>query len=179
MHKSGAEMPKKIRDADGLTPAEGRFAKFLSQGLTQHAAFKKAWPKTRATPHQVDNRASALANKAEIKRRVREILSAMKVSDLDSAPAAYQDLLSALQAATDARNWTAVAQLSRLRLDVLGLLKSSLADRGSTGLSDETLLDKLAGSNPELRKQLQQLLGSDDFERPDPAPTVVSRSTKH
>jgi hypothetical protein len=46
-------------------------------------------------------------------------------------------------------------------------------------LSDETLLDKLAGSNVELRKQLQQLLGSDTFESPDPAPTVVLGSTKH
>ena len=172
-------MPKKIRDADGLTPAEGRFAKFLSQGLTQHAAFKKAWPKTRANPHQIDNRASALANKAEIKRRVREILSAMKVSDLDSAPAAYQDLLSALQAATDARNWTAVAQLSRLRLDVLGLLKSSNAGQADRSLSDETILDRLAGTNAELRKQLKGLLGSDNFESPDPVPTVVPVSTKH
>jgi hypothetical protein len=44
------------------------------------------------------------------------------------------------------------------------------ADQGS---SHETLLDKLAGSNPELRKQLQQLLGSENFESPDPS------STKH
>jgi hypothetical protein len=44
-------------------------------------------------------------------------------------------------------------------------------------LSDETLLDKLAGANPELRKQLKGLLGSDDFEKP--TPTVVPGSTKH
>jgi hypothetical protein len=42
-----------------------------------------------------------------------------------------------------------------------------VADRS---LSDEILLDKLAGSNAELRKQLQQLLGSDNFE---------TASTKH
>jgi hypothetical protein len=45
-------------------------------------------------------------------------------------------------------------------------------------LSDEILLDKLAGSNPELRKQLQQLLGSDNFEKPDAVP-IVPGSTKH
>ena len=172
-------MPKKIRDADGLTPAEGRFANYLCQGMSQRTAFRKAWPKSRAKPHQVDNKASALANRPEIKGRCREILGAMKVSDLDSAPAAYQDLLSALQAATDARNWTAVAQLSRLRLDVQGMLRSTHAGMADRSLSDETLLDKLAGSNPELRKQLQQLLGSDNFESPDPAPTVVPSSTKH
>ena len=93
---------------------------------------------------------------------------------------AFKDLLTALQAATDARNWTAVAQLSRLRLDVLGMLKSSHAGMADRGLSDETLLDKLAGSNPELRKQLQQLLGSDDFEKPEPSSTNnPGSSTKH
>jgi len=42
-------------------------------------------------------------------------------------------------------------------------------------LSDETLLEKLAGSNAELRKQLQQLLGSENFE------TTINpgSSTKH
>jgi hypothetical protein len=33
----------------------------------------------------------------------------------------------------------------------------------SWSLSDETLLKKLAGSNPELRKQLRQLLGRDNL----------------
>jgi hypothetical protein len=57
--------------------------------------------------------------------------------------------------------------------------QSRHGQQGSTGLSDETLLDKLAGSNPELRKQLKGLLGSDNFETPDdPVPTVPG-STKH
>src|SRR4030095_9503067 len=112
--QSGAEMPIKIRDADGLSFAEGRFANFLAHGMSQKDAFRKAWPKSRATAACVHERASRLANSPAVKARVREILSQMKVSDLDSAPAAYQDLLSALQAATDARNWTAVAALSRL-----------------------------------------------------------------
>ena len=166
-------MPKKIRDADGLTYGEGRFANFLAHGLSQKDAFRKAWPKSRATAACVHERASRLANSPAVKARVREILGAMKISDLDNAPQAYQDLLSALQAATDARNWTATAALSRLRLDCLGMLKTSHAGMGDHGLSDETLLDKLAGANPELRKQLKGLLGSDNFESPDPS------STKH
>jgi hypothetical protein len=171
-------MPIKIRDADGLSFAEGRFANFLAHGMSQKDAFRKAWPKSRATAACVHERASRLANSPAVKARVREILSQMKVSDLDSAPAAYQDLLSALQAATDARNWTAVAALSRLRLDVQGMLRSSHAGMGDRSLSDETILDRLAGTNAELRKQLKGLLGSDNFETPDPVPTVPS-STKH
>jgi hypothetical protein len=47
-----------------------------------------------------------------------------------------------------------------------------------TGLSDETLLQKLAGDNGELRKQLQGLLGSETFDPPapsKPAPDPVSK----
>jgi hypothetical protein len=54
-----------------------------------------------------------------------------------------------------------------------------------SALSDQTLLDKLAGDNHELRKQLQGLLGSETFETaapaaPKPAPTITPSSpTKH
>jgi hypothetical protein len=45
-------------------------------------------------------------------------------------------------------------------------------------MSDETLLTKLAGDNPELRAQLQGLLGSETFDPPappTPAPDTVSK----
>ena len=109
----------------------------------------------------------------------------MKLSDLDSGPQAFKDLLSALDRANTANNFTAVAQLSRLRLDCLGMLKSSVADRTGLGsISDENLLQQLAGDNPELRKELQKLLGRDTFEEPAapaaPSPTVTPTSeTKH
>jgi hypothetical protein len=173
-------MPRKLKDADGLTPNEARFAFHLCEGQSQKDAFKKAWPKSRASAASIHERASHLANSPAIKARCREILSQKKLSDLDNAPQAFKDLLTALEEAKAGKNWTAVAQLSRLRLDVLGMLKSSHAGMADRSLSDETLLDKLAGSNPELRKQLQQLLGSDDFEKPEPSSTNnPGSSTKH
>jgi len=55
---------------------------------------------------------------------------------------------------------------------------NKITTEGDHGLSDETILDRLAGTNAELRAQLKQLLGSDDFEKPsstnNPGP-----STKH
>ena len=54
-------MPKRIRDADGLTAQEAKFAVLLSQGATQADAFIKTWPKTRATKKSIDDRASHLA----------------------------------------------------------------------------------------------------------------------
>ena len=55
---------------------------------------------------------------------------------------------------------------------------------GLGSISDENLLQQLAGDNLELRKQLQALLGRDSFEKADPAPVapkprVVSTTTKH
>ena len=157
-------MPKRFKDADGLTFAEGRFANFLAHGLSQVEAFRKAWPKTRATAASMHERACRLANQPAIRSRVREILGQMKLSDLDNAGQAFQDLLAALEQALGAKNWTAVAQLSRLRLDCLGMLKSSNVGTAMTGLSDETLLTKLAGDDVELRTKLQRLLGRDTFE---------------
>ena len=159
-------MPRKLRDADGLTPNEARFAFYLCEGQSQKDSFRRAWPKSRASAASIHERASHLANSPAIKARCREILSQKKLSDLDNAPQAFKDLLSAQEEAKAAKNWTAVARLSRLRLDVLGMLKSSHAGMADRSISDETLLDKLAGSNVELRKQLQQLLGSDNFEEP-------------
>jgi hypothetical protein len=52
-----------------------------------------------------------------------------------------------------------------------------LADHG---LSDEIILDRLAGANAELRKQLKALLGSDNFEEPEPRSTNnPGSSAKH
>ena len=58
------------------------------------------------------------------------------------------------------------------------------AARGLGSISDENLLQQLAGDNLELRKELQKLLGRDSFEKPAasaaPAPTVAPTSeTKH
>ena len=176
-------MPKRLKDADGLTPQEGRYAAYLCQGMTQVDAFRRTWPKTRATAASVHERASRLANKPAIKARCREILAQMKLSDLDNAGQAYRDLLAALDQATVSKNWTAVSQLSRLRLDCLGMLKSSVADRTAfSSISDESLLEKLAGDNLELRKELKKLLGADTFESADPAPaapTPTVPTTKH
>ena len=175
-------MPKRLKDADGLTPQEGRYAAYLCQGMTQVDAFRRTWPKTRATAASIHERASRLANKPAIKARCREILAQMKLSDLDNAGQAYRDLLAALEQATASRNWTATAQLSRLRLDCLGMLRSSHAGPVDLGISDENLLQRLAGDDHELRKQLQRLLGSETFEKPavEPSPTIAPvSSTKH
>src|SRR5881409_509965 len=92
-HWLGCGMPKRLKDADGLTPQEGRYAAYLCQGMTQVDAFKKTWPKTRATQASIHERASRLANKPAIKARCQELLQSMKISDLDSQARAYSNLL--------------------------------------------------------------------------------------
>ena len=59
-----------------------------------------------------------------------------------------------------------------------------LGGQGSSSISDANLLEALAGSNVELRKELEKLLGRDTFEKPAapaaPTPTVAPTSeTKH
>ena len=54
------------------------------------------------------------------------------------------------------------------------------------GLSDETLLQKLAGDDLDLKKKLKRIIGSETFSKPEPAspaspvPTgAPTRTTKH
>ena len=120
-----------------------------------------------------------LEARLNVKQRIVEHLKTLKPADLDSPGRSYGDLLEFIEMAKGAKNYTALAQLQRLRLDVQGLLKSSAGDRTAySSISDESLLEKLAGTNLELRKELQKILGRDTFEKADPAPAPTS-TTKH
>ena len=66
------------------------------------------------------------------------------------------------------------------------LYPHALRFTGLGSISDENLLQQLAGDNVELRKELEKLLGRDTFETPPaaaapatPTPTVAPTTTKH
>ena len=66
-----------------------------------------------------------------------------------------------------------------------GMYRPDIAVVGSgfSSISDENLLQQLAGDNLELRKEPQKLLGKDSFDepaKPEPAPAAVPNNvTKH
>jgi hypothetical protein len=170
-------MPKVLRDADGLSPAEARFALYLSQGMTQADAFRKAWPKTRAAMANVHQRASVLANRIEIKQRVRELLRQAKASDLLSAAEWMQWTMRLAEQAESSKQLAAAGSLMRL----IGQANGAISDRGlgqsELGFSEENLLERLSGGDPDKKRLLASLLGKPSFA--SSVQTATDSHTKH
>jgi hypothetical protein len=166
-------MPKRLRDADGLTPQEARFAVYLSQGMTQTDAFRKAWPKTRAKPTAIHEAASRMANKPYMRARIRELLKSMKASDLLSQGEWMEWVTGIAREAHAAKQYAAAGSLVRLLGQANGTLKEHGLGQSELGFSEENLIERLAGQNPELKRQLAALLGKPTFQKPD------SSDTKH
>src|SRR5262249_13861235 len=121
-----------------------------------------AFPASRATKASRYQLAYRLYQRVEVKCRIRELFKAVKVADLYSQSECYADLLSDIEASRQSNNMTAVMQGRRLAMSALGMLKERLEVTDS-GLSDDALLDRLAGDDPAKRTLLKSILGQDHF----------------
>jgi hypothetical protein len=166
-------MPKRLRDADGLTPQEAKFCVYLAQGLTQADAFRKCWPKSRQANERLYKSASELAAKPHIRGRIRELLKGMKASDLLSSAEWMQWVTEIAREAHAAKQYAAAGGLVRLLGQANGTLKEHGLGQSELGFSEENLIERLAGQNPELKRQLAALLGKPTFQKQD------SSDTKH
>jgi hypothetical protein len=170
-------MPKRTRDADGLTPQEARFALYLSQGSSQADAFRKVWPKSRATSERLYKSASELANKPHVRGRVRELLRQAKASDLLSAAEWMQWTMRLAEQAESSKQLAAAGSLMRL----IGQANGAISDRGLSqselGFSEENLLERLSGGDPDKKRLLASLLGKPSFA--SSVQTATDSHTKH
>jgi hypothetical protein len=159
-------MPKRTRDADGLTVQEAKYALYLSQGMTQAEAFRKAWPKTRAKPSSIHEHASRMANKPEIVSRVKELRKAMKAADLLSVGEWTAWMIQAAREAHDSKQFAAFFT----GMAKLGVSNGAISDRGlgqsELGFSEENLLERLSGGDPDKKRLLASLLGKPSFQKP-------------
>ena len=136
---------------------EAQFCLYVTRGMTLVAAHEKAFRASRATKASRYQLAYRLYQRVEVKSRIRD-----KVSDLYSQGECYADLLSDIEASRQSNNMTAVMQGRRLAMSALGMLKERLEVTDS-GLSDDALLDRLAGDDPAKRTLLKSILGQDHF----------------
>jgi hypothetical protein len=166
-------MPKLARDKDGLTLQEGKYALLRARGMSQRQAYNGAFPKSRASEKSIDQMAYMLETRLEVRLRINELLQAAKATDLDSQGKAYSDLLTFIDMASSSKQLAALGTFQRLRMDHLGMLKSGVLDQSQLGFSEENLIERLAGQNPELKRQLAALLGKPTFQKQD------SSDTKH
>jgi hypothetical protein len=146
------------RDPNLLTQDAAEFAALVAAGMTQAQAYRETHRVSGVSPQRIAERACRLAAKAQVQARINELIRASNIQDLDTAGRAFADLLTQIKAATEAKNWTAVAALMRLRLQCHGILRDHLVMSEESRLSDDELCRKLAGGNEQLAQQLRTLL---------------------
>jgi hypothetical protein len=91
-------------------------------------------------------------------------LDAAKILAIDSVGRAYQELLADLDAARAAGNWTAVAALTRQRVQILGMLKDHVVVSRVDETSDDALVERLAGGDAYVAAYIRRCLGHDGFD---------------
>jgi hypothetical protein len=166
-------MPRRARDADGLTPQEARFAVHLAHGMTQAEAFRKAWPKSRAKPTAIHEAASRMANRPEIRARIKELQRSMKASDLLSSAEWTAWMIEAAREAHGSKQYAAFFSGMDKLGKANGTLKDGFGSQSELGFSEENLIERLAGGDAEKKRLLAALLGKPTFQKPD------SSETKH
>jgi hypothetical protein len=117
-------MPR--RTDDHLKPADEKFAANLAKGLEQAEAYRKSRDCKGASPQRVAERACRLAAKPQLKARVTELLHEAKIADIDSVGVAYRQLLADMERARADKNHTALAAYSRIRVQVLGMVRDNV-----------------------------------------------------
>jgi hypothetical protein len=149
-------------ELDELTPQQAQAAVYRAQGMSQSDAYRRAYNVRRAKPKTVHEKASRLFAQDKMKARVRELLRQARVTDIDSVGQAFDHLLRLLEKAEQDGNYNAAAQLMRQRLQTHGLLRDRIVLSAESQLTDEQLLERLSGGDPERLAAARVLLGAGD-----------------
>ena len=158
-------MPRaRARDKDGLTRQEAEACRLLISGLNQSDAYRQAFKARELESSRIHDRASKLFAKPRVQARVRQLLDHANIQDLDSVGRAFADLQADIKRAKELDNMTAVAQLQRLRLQVLGMLKENVSLTVEQRSDDDSLIKRIAGDDADLAESLRRRLGQEGFD---------------
>jgi hypothetical protein len=108
---------------------------------------------------------SASAEVAKLKRHpaialaLKELLRSKRIQDLDSIGQAISDTLEDQEAARQNGAHAAVAAFARMRGNWLGIERQQLVFAAESLLSDDELIQRLAGDDPERIAAAKTLLG--------------------
>lgn len=151
-------MPARV--GPDLNARHEKFAGLLAIGYSQLDAYKASFPSKGKSDTDLSSRASKLARNEHVQLRAKAILDAVNLSAIDTANQAIVELIQDIKACRNAGKWAALAALTRLRLQVHGILKENLNVTAEQQLSDEELIKRLASGDPALAAMLKGMLGS-------------------
>ena len=152
-----------IRTQDGLKPREERFAALIAMGVTQREAYQKCYRAHGLTISVIDTRAGYIARKPLVIERAKAIVRESPILDWYSKAEWVKDVLACFVAARADKNWTACANFTRqLGQSVGALTESNLTVNVSSTMTDEEVVKRLAGKDPDKAKMIQAIVGSAD-----------------
>ena len=160
---------------DGLTANERRACELRSEGVTQIEAYLIAHKRKRGEGRTAENAAYLLFRKPQCTKYVDELWAAKPLEVIYTPQRWLGRTLDLLAKAEEAGNWPAVANLNRQAGQAVAALRESMTVVTDSAERDREIIAALAGEDPQKRKALELLMGSESvFETPH----LVSDNTK-
>jgi hypothetical protein len=147
------------RNIAELTPQELTFCRLRAQGYDQTNAYRQAFNKPRMQAKSVTEAACRLAAQPQVHAMLRDLFREARKSQLLSHGQFLDGLMSDLAAARSDRNWTAASSFQRLIGQAIGSLSETLRVQDERP-DPEVLINRLAGTNPEVAAMLRKVLGA-------------------
>ena len=146
-----------------LTEKQRKFAVNISGGMTNKDAYADAYSVVRMKENSMYSEASKLRSNPKVATYIRALLRTKTVEDMVTVGEIQRLLMDTIERclADDGPNYSAGAAM----LDRLMRSRSMLSDRlinttPEGTLSDGQLIEALCVGRPELREQLEQVLGN-------------------
>ncbi len=98
--------------------------------------------------------------RAHVQGRVRQLLQLAKVQDIQSVGESYAKMLEDMEAARTDQNHNALVGYTRIKMQAHGMLRDNLSMTMESSLSDEDLIQRMAGDDPAKLAALQTILGA-------------------
>ena len=144
---------------------ERRFAELLATGHSQTEAFRAITPRSEKWKNSsVWCEASKFAKRPNVQQRLAEVIEGAKLQSILSHQQWFKNTqLLMEEAREEGKNWNAVQALNRQLGTANGTLVERMQFEGPEE-SDDALIAKLSGGDPQVAATLRKLIGRDTFD---------------
>jgi hypothetical protein len=142
-----------------LTAKQAKFVECIAKGMLSKDAYRVAYDSD-VDDKQAGVRAAEVKRSKSVAVALREVLRSRRLQDLDSIGELISDTKEDRLAAKESGAHAAVAAFDRMRGNWLGVEKTTIQLDPVQMLSDEELIHRLAGDDPERIEAARKLLGA-------------------
>ena len=146
-----------------LKPKHAEAARLYACGLTQSDAYRQSHDTSRMKPESVRVAACKLFGRTNVKQRVRDLLEAAGIRDIETTGQAYRQLLEDMQAARDKGNDTALASYTKTKFQAQGIMRETVLVGAEKSETDDELIARLSGGDAHRATMLRAIIGKDSF----------------